>query len=1450
MKDVSQIAMLEHVDDVESTLKDEINQVKESVAVIGEELKKKLESELVLEIDREELKGDKGEKGDKGDKGDAGKDGKDGRDGKDGKNGKDGAMGEKGDKGDRGDKGDKGDPATAKDISPQEIRDLLELLQGDDRLDAKYIKNLPQGIIERIIEHGGGFVETATKSGNNIRVSKDASGSWVISTTDSLTGIEQIAFDTTPSTTITGAGQMQWNATEETLDLGMPDNVTLQIGQEVQLKARNNTVSTILNGRPVYSSGMLGNRPTIALAKADAESTGKVLGLATQDILSNADGKITTFGYVRNIDTTGTPFGETWVDGDTLWVSKTTAGYLTKTEPAVPHHSDVVGQVVNSHTTQGSILVNIRHHRTMEELSDVDGTPLTTTGQIPVWNQTGGYFDFNYNITNYLTAEADTLQTVTDRGATTTTVSTFSTAIKTPKIYPSADSTTAVQVLKADGTTPVLNVDTTNERLGVGTIAPMVALHSSDGATVANGIKAFWNDASDFMVSANQPTYGAGVRIAVAHDTIVNSRPVMTFIRTRGTLETPASVQLNDNLGDLLFGGASSDGSIAYGGGLFAYADGATTVGGVPTRLSFVTGSNVGDRAERLQIKADGNIIAQAPVTINNELAIKATTGGGVTLAGYANPFVKVAVGSGTHYSRFGAFSVAPQSLYITQNAYFDGTNWVRDREDTYGAGVFSIDTTGTTWMRFRYSGAGANPAILTTAWQYTSGNILQVHSKISPITDGTSALQLTNSSGTAIATLDTTNSRFGIGVTPLVKFHVESTAEQLRISYNANNYLSVTVGNTGETTFNNAGSSRIYNFVGNVFPVLRAIRETTSSNQLGSVASQTLKYTSGNPSAGFGPGFIFQVQNSSGTSNNVGVVYGVLESWNSSPNLGVGGLQFAVFNNSPSPTAALSILSNTNVGIGTASPAYKLDVNGSGGANIDLRVNGRIQSNNNDGGMWISTDRFLGGRLEGGVGKQIGWYNNGAWRVVVDENGRMGIGTTAPTYNLDVVQSANAIVGVRASNSNAGASAQSRFFAGNGTGSTSFGHTGTGYSTYGALTANSGYIYSAGAVGLVLMADSANGILKFATGGSTERMRIDKDGKVGIGTIAPSGKLHVVDSAFVGTLLMERNGQTSDSPFAAMRLMTTKTTNMNDGFGSLIAFLIKDDSGGENNVGFIGAVRAGADTTGDLVFAPAIASAYTERMRLTSGGNLGIGTTTPSAMIHALATTEQLRLGYDASNYLSFTVGSDNAVTLANAVAADVTLNCGTEKTLVLAQPVWDDVRVTPAGFDRAGVADPSLVSYTPTGSSIATFLYEFQKNDIAYFTVQLPHGYKQGTDINCHVHWTPGLRGNEENGATVGWKVDYTWANIDGTFGAVGTVDLSDACDGTDDKHQMTPSVAITGTGKNISSMLLCTIKRTDTGTDDTWAGTASGQLPMLLEIDFHYQIDTLGSRQAGIK
>jgi hypothetical protein len=195
-------------------------------------------------------------------------------------------------------------------------------------------------------------------------------------------------------------------------------------------------------------------------------------------------------------------------------------------------------------------------------------------------------------------------------------------------------------------------------------------------------------------------------------------------------------------------------------------------------------------------------------------------------------------------------------------------------------------------------------------------------------------------------------------------------------------------------------------------------------------------------------------------------------------------------------------------------------------------------------------------------------------------------------------------------------------------------------------------------------------------------------------------------------------------------------------------------------------------------------------------------------------------------------------------AVEADGTIEFNGEAT------VWDDLRIIPGQFDRPGTSDPTLVPYTPGGSGTAMALYEFAKGDTATFTVQLPHSYKHGSSIYVHVHWTPGGRGVAESGATVGWKLDYSWANVNGAFGTMAVADMSDACDGTDHKHQMSPDAVISGTGKTISSMILCNIKRTDSGADDTWASTTSGQLPMLLEIDFHFEIDTVGSRERASK
>jgi hypothetical protein len=219
----------------------------------------------------------------------------------------------------------------------------------------------------------------------------------------------QIDIAATPAASVPGL--MQWNATDGTLDIGMPNDVTMQVGQEMFAKVVNRTGSTISNGKAVYFNGRLGNRPTIALAKSDAHATSCVAGLTTQDIEDGDEGYVTIVGYVRQIKTNYAG----WTAGARLFISKDTAGELTIVEPVAPHHADVLGTVgIVGAAGIGSILVGIERHFALEDLSDVDGTPLTTSGQIPVWDNTTKYFDFDKNINNYSTiAKVEELQTAT-----------------------------------------------------------------------------------------------------------------------------------------------------------------------------------------------------------------------------------------------------------------------------------------------------------------------------------------------------------------------------------------------------------------------------------------------------------------------------------------------------------------------------------------------------------------------------------------------------------------------------------------------------------------------------------------------------------------------------------------------------------------------------------------------------------------------------------------------------------------------------------------------------------------------------------------------------------------------------------------------------------------------------------------------------------------------------
>lgn len=167
-----------------------------------------------------------------------------------------------------------------------------------------------------------------------------------------MTGIQYLRFDTTISHPTFSPGTLHWNADDETLDLdtGTTD-VTLQIGQEIQApKHLNNTGSTITNGQVVF----VDENNELQLARADsADLIDRVIGLATHDILTGTQGIITTFGLVRDLNTSS------YSTGDQLYVSASTAGALTNVLPEYPNYIMKVATAEDIGTTDGSVLVNV-----------------------------------------------------------------------------------------------------------------------------------------------------------------------------------------------------------------------------------------------------------------------------------------------------------------------------------------------------------------------------------------------------------------------------------------------------------------------------------------------------------------------------------------------------------------------------------------------------------------------------------------------------------------------------------------------------------------------------------------------------------------------------------------------------------------------------------------------------------------------------------------------------------------------------------------------------------------------------------------------------------------------------------------------------------------------------------------------------------------------------------
>ena len=145
-------------------------------------------------------------------------------------------------------------------------------------------------------------------------------------------------------------GTATWNSAEYTYDIVLNPNVTLQVGQEDLVYCKNNSASVISNGRPVMASGTNGNSGNILVdlhdgTKANAK---RIVGITTENLTANGYGFVTRNGKVRGINTTGSQYGETWIDGDILYVKAT--GNLTKVEPADTALKMPIAFVIHAHT--------------------------------------------------------------------------------------------------------------------------------------------------------------------------------------------------------------------------------------------------------------------------------------------------------------------------------------------------------------------------------------------------------------------------------------------------------------------------------------------------------------------------------------------------------------------------------------------------------------------------------------------------------------------------------------------------------------------------------------------------------------------------------------------------------------------------------------------------------------------------------------------------------------------------------------------------------------------------------------------------------------------------------------------------------------------------------------------------------------------------------------------
>jgi len=302
-----------------------------------------------------------------------------------------------------------------------------------------------------------------------------------------------------------------------------------------------------------------------------------------------------------------------------------------------------------------------------------------------------------------------------------------------------------------------------------------------------------------------------------------------------------------------------------------------------------------------------------------------------------------------------------------------------------------------------------------------------------------------------------------------------------------------------------------------------------------------------------------------------------------------------------------VTILGNGNVGIGTTSPLAKTHIKASN-AGGDSAASGTLiveQGSAPSIQLLSANSQTQTIKFADPQSSQIGrisyshpsdamfFVTNGAEKMRITNTGNVGIGTTSPSQKLTVEGNIE---------------------------------LGTGGYIYGDTTTS--YLRLSNALGSLLGYSNAyiglGPSFVYNVGGS-EKFRISSSsGNVGIGTTNPGSQLEI-------------SKDSDDGTNAPVLSLTNASTTLNNGANiGIIQFKNSDLSGGGPHIATIKGVANSLDErTTELAFSTGNVATTNEAMRITSSGNVGIGTTSPSTNLEIVTS--------NPSNGINLTTNTGN---------------------------------------------------------------------------------------------------------------------------------------------------------------------------------------------------------------